>query len=131
MASFFPMQRWSLLALLVLVFSLSGCDNPQRTADTLRNEIAAFKVSPDPKKQAEIEANFSKLEQQITEVATKDATKADLLRRQYVNLQAEYQAAKLAKTVNDVKSAVEGIGNVFKEGAKSFGETLKNTGTSN
>jgi hypothetical protein len=124
------MQRWSLLALLVLALSLTGCDNPQRTADTLRNEIAAFKISPDPKKQAEIEANFSKLDQQINQLETKDTTKADLLRRQYVNLQAEYQAAKLAKTVNDVKNAVEGIGNAFKEGAKSFGETLKNTGTS-
>lgn len=124
------MYRWTFLAALLLVFSLSGCDSPQRTVDTLRTEITAFKAAPDPKKQGEIEAHFAKLEQQIAQVETKDTTKADLLRRQYANLQAEYQAAKLAKTVNDVKNAVQGIGEAFKEGAKSFGETLKNSGTS-
>jgi hypothetical protein len=124
------MHRWTFLAALLLVLSLSGCDNPQRTVDTLRSEIALFKAAPDVKKQAAIETNFEKLEQQIAELDRKDTTKADLMRRQYANLQAEYQAAKLAKTVNDVKSAVQGIGEAFKEGAKSFGETLKNSGTS-
>jgi uncharacterized lipoprotein YehR (DUF1307 family) len=123
------MHRWTLLALFLL-FSLTGCDNPQRTIDTLRAEIAEFKKAPDDEKQAKIESGFAKLEQQITEVAAKDATKADLLRRQYAGLQGEFQAAKLARTLNDARNAIQGLGEAFKQGAKSLTETLKNSGTS-
>ncbi len=119
----------NLVVLLLAVFTLAGCDSPQRTIDTLRAEIAAFKTAPDAKKQAEIETHFAKLEEQIAKTEGKDSIQADLLRRQYAGLQGEYQAAKLAKTLNDAKNAIQGIGEAFKEGAKSFGDTLKNSGT--
>lgn len=121
------MHRW--IPLLLLVLTLAGCDSPQRTIDTLRTEITDFKAAPDEKKQAQIEANFAKLEEQISKTESKDSIKADLLKRQYAGLQGEYQAAKLAKTLNDAKNAIQGIGEAFKEGAKSFGESLKNSGT--
>jgi cytochrome c biogenesis protein ResB len=124
------MHRWPLLALVLLVLSLSGCDSPQRTIDTLRQELAEFKKTPDEKKQAQIDAHFLKLEQQIAQTESKDATKADLLKRQYAGLQGEYQATKLAKTLNDAKNAIQGIGEAFKEGAKSFSDSFKNSGTS-
>lgn len=117
------------LVLLLAAFTLTGCDSPQRTIDTLRAEITAFKAAPDEKKQAQIETNFAKLEEQIAKTETKDSVKADLLRRQYAGLQGEYQAAKLARTLNDAKNAIQGIGEAFKEGAKSFGESLKSSGT--
>lgn len=117
------------LFLLLAAFTLAGCDSPQRTIDTLRAEIAAFKSAPDEKKQAAIETHFAKLEEQIAKTEAKDSVKADLLKRQYAGLQGEYQAAKLAKTLNDAKNAIQGIGEAFKEGARSFGETLKNSGT--
>lgn len=123
------MRHWIVPAFFLVVFALAGCDNPQRTIDDLRKEIAAFKAAPDEKKQAVIEAQFAKLEEQINETATKDSIKADLLRRQYAGLQGEYQAAKLARTINDAKNALQGLGEAFKEGAKSFGETLKSSGT--
>jgi hypothetical protein len=123
------MNRWTLLTLFLLVFSLAGCDNPQRTVDKLRQEISEFKKAPDEKKQAQIDADFVKLEQQIGQVETKNATQADLLKRQYAGLQGEYQAAKLAKTLNDAKNAIQGIGEAFKEGAKSFTDSFKSSGT--
>ncbi len=115
--------------LLLAAFTLAGCDSPQRTIDTLRAEIAAFKAAPDEKKQAQIESNFAKLEEQIAKTEARDSIKADLLKRQYAGLQGEYQAAKLAKTLNDAKNAIQGIGEAFKEGAKSLGESLKSSGT--
>lgn len=124
------MHRWTLPTLLLLVvLSLAGCDNPQRTIDGLRQEIAAFKAAPDDKKQAQIEANFAKLEQQIAQTESKDPTKADLLKRQYAGLQGDYQAAKLARTLNDAKNAIQGFGEALKEGAKSFSDSLKSSGT--
>ncbi len=123
------MQRWPLAVLLLFALFVAGCDNPQRTIDTLRTQIAEFKVAPDEKKQAQIDANFVKLEQQITETRAKSATKADLLAREYAGLQGEYQAAKLARTINDAKNAIQGFGEALKEGAKSFGESLKSSGT--
>jgi Sec-independent protein translocase protein TatA len=124
------MKPWTLLALFVLALSLAGCDNPQRTVDTLRTEIAEFKKAPDEKKQTQIDAHFAKLQQQIAQVETKNATQADLLKRQYAGLQGEYQAAKLAKTLNDARNAIQGLGEAFKEGAKSFSDSLKTSGTS-
>jgi hypothetical protein len=124
------MKRWTLLALFLLVVSLAGCDSPQRTVETLRAEIAEFKKAPDEKKQAQIDAHFTKLEQQIAQTETRNATEADLLKRQYAGLQGEYQAAKLAKTLNDARNAIQGIGEAFKEGAKSFSDSFKTSGTS-
>jgi hypothetical protein len=123
------MHRWTLPFLLFLVLAIAGCDSPQRTIDSLRKEIAEFKAAPDEKKQAQIEANFAKLEQQIVQMESKDSLKADLLKRQYAGLQGEYQAAKLARTLNDAKNAIQGFGDALKEGAKSFSDSLKSSGT--
>jgi hypothetical protein len=123
------MHRWTLPFLLFLVLAIAGCDSPQRTIDGLRKEIAEFKAAPDEKKQAQIEANFAKLEQQIVQMESKDSLKADLLKRQYAGLQGEYQAAKLARTLNDAKNAIQGFGDALKEGAKSFSDSLKSSGT--
>ena len=44
---------------------LSGCDNPQKTVDSLRRELMEFKAAPDEAKQVKIDASFAKLESQI------------------------------------------------------------------
>ena len=123
------MTRWTLPALFLIVFAFAGCDNPQRTVDSLRAEIADFKATPDATKQIQIDANFAKLQNQIVKLEGKDSTKADALKRQYAGLQGEYQAAKLSKTLNDAKNAIEGFGEAFKEGAKSLGETFRGSET--
>ena len=115
---------------MALTVLLAGCDNPQRTVDTLRAEIAAFKAEPNAAKEAKIEEHFAKLDKQIQQTAAKNEDAASDLRRQYAGLQGDFQAAKLARTLNDAKNAIQGIGEAFKEGAKSFSDTFKNSGTS-
>lgn len=124
------MHRRILSALLLAVFCLAGCDSPQKTADTLRKEIAEFKASPDEQKQARIEAHFARLDQQIAEIRTKDATQADLLKRQYVSLQGEYQAARFANTIQNASKAIQGFGEALKKGVKEFGNSLKDADSS-
>jgi Skp family chaperone for outer membrane proteins len=116
--------------LVVVTVFLTGCDSPQRTIGSLRQEIADFKAEPNAVKQAKIEENFAKLDRQIQQEAAKNEDAAGALRREYASLQGEYQAARLARTLNDAKNAIQGIGEAFQEGAKSFGEAFKNSGTS-
>lgn len=119
-----------LLALLaVAALSLTGCDNPQNTADALRKDIADFKATPSEPKQIAIEQSFVKLENQIQELAKRDNPKADGLKEQLVALRADYQAAKVNKAFIDAKNAIQGIGEAVQDSAKSIGDIFKDSGT--
>ncbi len=119
-----------LLALLALAsLFLTGCNNPQNTADTLRKEIADFKATPDERKQLAIEQSFVKLENQIEELERRDNPKADGLKEQLVALRADYQAAKVNKALHDAKNAIQGIGEAVQDSAKSIGDIFKDSGT--
>jgi predicted small secreted protein len=122
-------QKISILLTFAALF-LTGCDNPQKTADTLRKEIAGFKASPDEMKQLKIEQSFAKLEQQIAVVEKRgDDIKAAGLRDQLTDLRSDYQAAKMARALNDARNAIQGFGEAVKDGAKSIGDIFKNSGT--
>lgn len=112
-------------AMIALLFA--GCDSPQRTVDTARKQLAAFQAAPDAAKLAAVEQSLAKLDQQIEALKAKgDSVQTDLLRRQASNLKSDLQAAKLAKTINDAKNAIQGFGEAIKEAGKSFNETLRN-----
>jgi hypothetical protein len=64
-------MKRALAALLLGAALLSGCDSPQRTIDSLRKELMEFKAAPDDAKEARIEADFAKLENQIAVVQQK------------------------------------------------------------
>ena len=64
-------MKRALAALLLGTVVLSGCDSPQRTIDSLRKELMEFKAAPDDAKEARIEADFAKLENQIAVVQQK------------------------------------------------------------
>jgi len=119
----------TLLALAVLF--LTGCDNPQNTADSLRKDIAGFKAVPDEKKQLAIDQSFVKLENQIQELEKRGDAKSAGLRDQLTALRADYQAAKVNKALKDAKNAIQGIGEAVKDSAKSIGDIFKGSGTSN
>jgi len=120
----------ALFLLACVVMFLTGCDNPQKTADSLRKEIAEFKITPDGTKQLHIEQSFAKLEEQIAAVEKRgDETKADSLKSQLRDLRSEYQEAKMAKALNDAKNAIQGFGEAVKDGAKSIGDVFKGSGT--
>jgi predicted small secreted protein len=122
------MKRIS-IALLVGAMLLVGCDNPQRTVASLRNEIAEFKTAPNAKKRAKIDDDFAKLERQIAERQQRGDPSADELRNQLVSLRSEYQAAKISKAVQDTRNAIQGFGEALKETARSVEEAFKNADT--
>ena len=108
---------------------LAGCDNPQKTVDSLRRELMEFKAAPDERKQAKIDASFAKLESQITALQEKGDERTDELKRQMASLRGDYQAAKMAKALQDAKSAIQGFGEALKDTARSVEDALKNSQT--
>ena len=108
---------------------LAGCDNPQRTVDSLRRQIMEFKAAPDDAKQAKIDADFAKLENQIAALQQRGDAKADELKKQLASLRGDYQAAKMAKALQDAKSAIQGFGEALKDTAKSVEDAFKNSQT--
>jgi predicted small secreted protein len=122
------MNRPFLVVVLAAV-ALSGCDSPQRTIDSLRKEIMEFKAAPDEKKQANIDEKFAKLEGQIAALQQRGDPKAEELRSQLVSLRADYQAARMAKAVQDAKSAIQGFGEALKDTAKSVQDAFKKSDT--
>ena len=117
------------LVLVLAAVALAGCDSPQRTIDSLRKEIMEFKAAPDEKKQADIDEKFAKLEGQIAALQQRGEPKAEELRSQLVSLRADYQAARMAKAVQDAKSAIQGFGEALKDTAKSVQDAFKKSDT--
>lgn len=120
---------------LILAFALGlgllvSCDSPENTVKTLTSEIEEFRARPSDQKQMTIDANFAKLDGQIQKLEADGKTaEASLLKSQRSNLRADYNAAKLARSVQDAKNAIEGIGNAFKEAGQSIGEAFRDAAT--
>lgn len=126
----FPaVMKRALAALLLGTVVLSGCDSPQRTIDSLRKELMEFKAAPDDAKEARIEADFAKLENQIAVVQQKGDPRADDLRAQLASLRGEYQTAKIARALQNARSAIQGFGEALKDTAKSVEDALKSSQT--
>lgn len=119
------------LLLLAAAVLIAGCDNPQKTADKLRQEIIEFKAAPTDKLQAQIELDLAKFDEEVTALERKNSDKAPGLREQLISLRADYQAAKLARTVEDTKRAIQGVGQAIKDSAQSIGNIFKSSGTDN
>jgi uncharacterized lipoprotein len=114
------------LAALAMVAILAGCDSPSRTADAARKQLAAFQAAPDPQKQAEVETSLAKLDAQIQALETKgDVAQAEILRRQSRNLHNDFQAIRVAHTIQNATKAIQDIGDAFKDASKTFGESFK------
>ena len=122
-------MKRALAALLLGAVVLSGCDSPQRTIDSLRKELMEFKAAPDDAKEARIEADFAKLENQIAVVQQKGDPRADDLRAQLASLRGEYQTAKIARALQNARSAIQGFGEALKHTAKSVEDALKSSQT--
>jgi hypothetical protein len=122
-------MKRALAALLLGAVLLSGCDSPQRTIDSLRKELMEFKAAPDDAKEARIEADFAKLENQIAVVQQKGDPRADDLRAQLASLRGEYQTAKIARALQNARSAIQGFGEALKDTAKSVEDALKSSQT--
>lgn len=121
------MKSRLVLCALAALF-LAGCDSAQRTVETARKQLTEFKASPDSARQAALEQSLAKLDGQIAGLEKKgDTVQADLFRRQAAALRSDFQAARLAKSLNDAKNAIQGFGDAIKDAGKSFSETLRNS----
>jgi hypothetical protein len=126
MKSILPLSVLAAVTAVLLV----ACDNPQKTANTLRSEIATFQVSPTDAQQKSIEENFSKLETQIAALEKSgQEDKAAALKSQLSDLRGDYQSAKMSKVINDTRTAIQGVGEAVKDGAKSIGDIFKSPST--
>ncbi|HEY5704053.1 MAG TPA: hypothetical protein VIS96_00600 [Terrimicrobiaceae bacterium] len=124
-------MKRALAALALGATLLAGCDNPQRTVDSLRKEIAEFQSAPNEAQQAKIDADFAKLESQIAKLQQQGDVKANELKNQLASLRNDYQTAKIAKSLQDAKSAIQGFGEALKDTAKSVEDAFKNSQTNN
>jgi hypothetical protein len=113
------------IALLLGAVLLVGCDSPERTVDSLRKEIAEFRIAPDEKTRAKIDQNFAKLERQVADLQQRGDPRAGELRNQLISLRGDYQAARMSKAVQEARDAIQGFGEALKNTAKSFEEAFK------
>lgn len=123
------MKRLFIVCTVLAVSFLSGCDSPQSTVDKLRKEIIEFQADPDPDKQVAIEKDFVKLEEQVNKAVAKGDDKANTYKSQLASLRTDYQAAKMAKAMQDAKNAIQGFGEAAKDGVKNIGEFFKGGST--
>jgi hypothetical protein len=121
------MKARSAMLLLVAGLALMGCDSPEGSVSTARKQLTEFKTTPDNTKQEALEKTLATLDTQIAELEKKgDVVQADLFRRQADSIRADFQAARMARALNDAKNAIQGFGDAIKEAGKSFSETLSN-----
>jgi hypothetical protein len=113
------------IALLLGAVLLVGCDSPERTVDSLRKEIAEFRIAPDEKTRVKIDQNFAKLERQVADLQQRGDPRAGELRNQLISLRGDYQAARMSKAVQEAKDAIQGFGEALRNTAKSFEEAFK------
>ncbi len=52
-------------------------------------------------------------------------TRANIYKSQLASLRNDYQAAKMAKAMEDAKNAIQGLGEAAKEGVKGIGDFFK------
>ncbi len=119
------MKRLLAVSALLATLFISGCDSPQSTIDKLRKEIIEFQAKPDAEKQIAIEKDFVKLEEQVGKLEAKGDDKANIYKSQLASLRNDYQAAKMAKAMEDAKNAIQGLGEAAKEGVKGIGDFFK------
>lgn len=114
--------------LLLAAITLVSCNNPQNTVDRLRKEIEIYKGNPTPEKQVVIDKSFIELDDQIAVLERNgDTAKAAQFRQAEASLRGDYQVAKMAKTIQDAKNAIENFGEAVKSGAQNIQDAFKAT----
>lgn len=114
-------QSFLLVALL-----FAGCDNPQRTVDELKQDLASYRAKATDDGKIRIEVGFEKLDQQIAKLNQKgESLKADVLQGQRDDLATEYTTAQLGKVVNDATEAFKGFGKAFEKAGRDIKQAIQ------
>jgi len=113
-------------ALLCLAAALSSCDSPRKTAESLGATIAEYSAHPRPETAAKVEKEFTLLDAQIEKLRSGGgAVEADIWQQERDALQLRYNAAQMAGNIQNVKQAVQELGNAFRKAGQELGDALK------
>jgi len=116
----------TLLAAAMFTAFLPGCGGPQDTLQTLQTEVSAYASNPSDDAAVKIEANFTRLDDQIAKLRQDGKTaEADKLSQQQGALQAQYAAARMTASLLKAKEAATGVGEAFRKAGEAFGEAFK------
>jgi len=109
---------------------LSGCSKPEDVLQSLQKEVSAYASAPSDEAAAKIDANFSKLDAQITALREKGQGEVavDLQNRRDA-LRAQYAAARMTASLLQAKEAAANVGEAFRKAGEAFGQALKNAST--
>jgi len=110
---------------------LAGCSKPEDVLQSLQKEVSAYASAPSDEAAAKIDANFSKLDAQITALREKGQggeVAADLQNRRD-DLRAQYAAARMTASLLQAKEAAANVGEAFRKAGEAFGQALKNAST--
>ena len=119
----------SLLFAACLPF-LSGCERPEDTLETLRQEVSRYSTGPSDEAAAKIDVGFATLDAQIAKLRDHGKTaEADNIANQRDALQAQYAAARMTASLLKAKEAAANVGQAFRKVGEALGQTLKNAST--
>lgn len=123
------MKQLLLTLLLPLIF-LSACDSPKKTLDVLQREIAVYSIEPTPEKEQKIQAGFERLDADIAKLNDSGkSAEAAALQGQVDNLRSQYDAVRLASSLQKARNAIQGFGQSVKNLGEQIGEVFKPTPT--
>jgi hypothetical protein len=116
--------------ILPALLILTSCDSPKRTLHGLQRDIAAYSIDPTPEAEQKIQAGFEKLDADIAKLnGTEKNAEAAALQRQVETLRYQYDAARLAGSLQKARNAIQGLGQSVKKLGEQIGEVFKPTPT--
>ena len=108
----------------------TGCEKPENTLRTLQDEVSAYASKPSDEAAAKIDANFAKLDAQITDLRESGKTdQAETIANQRDALQAQYAAARMTASLLKAKEAAANVGEAFRKVGEALSQTLKGAST--
>lgn len=120
---------FSLLFAACLPF-LSGCERPEDTLDSLRQNVSRYSAGPTDDAAAKIDAGFAALDAQIAKLRDRGKTaEADNIANQRDALQAQYAAARMTASLLKAKEAAANIGEAFRKVGETLSQAIKNAST--
>lgn len=109
---------------------LAGCEKPENTLRTLQEEVSTYASKPSDEVVAKIDANFAKLDTQITDLRESGKTdQAENIANQRDALQAQYAAARMTASLLKAKEAAANVGEAFRKVGEALSQTLKSAST--
>jgi hypothetical protein len=109
---------------------LAGCETPENTLRTLQDEVSAYASKPSDEAVGRIDANFAKLDAQITGLRENGKTdQAETITNQRDALQAQYAAARMTASLLKAKEAAANVGEAFRKVGEALSQTLKGVST--